>query len=162
METWNLLLLFNFFFTKSVLNRKCGLNKSLHEVLCRIDNWIDEGSGGVIESVDAEYVNIYICSPLSGSTYIELPFKLRNLMEGLIDSKNNDSEFFICWHIRHLNSLKIHPQIITKSYKNMSMILILARLKKETIFALMCFVMRVVWFILFIYLMKNLKIVWIY
>ena len=47
-----------------------------------------------------------------------MPFKLRNSMEGLIDSKNNGSECFICCHIRHLNSLKIHPQIITKAYKN--------------------------------------------
>ena len=38
----------------------------------------------------------------------------------------------------------------------------LARLKRKIIFALMCFVMKITWFILFIYQMKNLKIVWIY
>ena len=40
-------------------------------------------------------------------------------MKGLIDSKNNGSKCFLWCHIRHLNSLKIHPQMITKAYKNM-------------------------------------------
>ena len=50
--------------TKRVINLKYDLNKSFQEVLYRIDNWINEGFGWVIESVDAEYVNISIYSPL--------------------------------------------------------------------------------------------------
>ena len=42
------------------------LDKSFQEILYRIDNWINEGSGWVIESIDAKYVNIYIYSPSSG------------------------------------------------------------------------------------------------
>ena len=38
----------------------------------------------------------------------------------------------------------------------------IARLNKKIIFALMCFVMKIIWFILFMYQIKNLKIVWIY
>ena len=41
-----------------------------------MDNWINEGSGEVIKYMDGEYVNIYIYSPLLGSSYIELPKKL--------------------------------------------------------------------------------------
>ena len=48
-------------------------------------------SGWVIESIDAEYVNIYLYSPLSGSSYIELPNKLKNSMNVLIVTKNNDN-----------------------------------------------------------------------
>ena len=40
------------------------LDESLQEILHIIDNWINEGSGWVIESIDAEYVNICIYGPL--------------------------------------------------------------------------------------------------
>ena len=36
------------------------LDKSFQDILYRIDNWINEGSGWVIKSADAEYVNISI------------------------------------------------------------------------------------------------------
>ena len=55
-----------------MINFKYDLDKSF-QVLYRIDNWINEGSGWVIESVGAEYVNISVYSPLSGSTFIKLP-----------------------------------------------------------------------------------------
>ena len=58
--------------TKTVINFKYMLDKSFQEIL---HNWINEGSGWTIESVDAENVNISIYSPLSGSTYIKLPHK---------------------------------------------------------------------------------------
>ena len=59
---------------KTVINtNKYGLNKSLQQVLYRIDNWINEISSWTIEYIDGEYINIAIYNPLSGSTYIELP-----------------------------------------------------------------------------------------
>ena len=48
-------------------------DKYSQEIFYRIDDWINEGSGWMIEYVDAEYVNISIYSPLSGSTYTESP-----------------------------------------------------------------------------------------
>ena len=56
--------------TKEVINLEYDIDKSFQEILYRIDNWTNEGSGWVIEPVDAEYVNISIFSPLSGSTHI--------------------------------------------------------------------------------------------
>ena len=105
--------------TKTVINSEYMFDKSFQEILYRIDNWINEGSGLVIESVEAEYVNISICSPLSGSTYIELPNKLRNTMKGLINIKNSDNKSFLWCHIRHLNPLEKHPQRIPKADKKM-------------------------------------------
>ena len=64
-------------------------------------------------------MNISICSPLIGSSYIELPEKLKNPMKGLINTKNNDNKCFLWCHIRHLNPLKIHPERITKADKKM-------------------------------------------
>ena len=80
---------------------------------------MNEGSGWVMESINEEYVNISIYSPLSGSSYIELPVKLRNSMNGLINIKNNSNKCFLWCHIRHLNPLKTHPKRITKADKNM-------------------------------------------
>ena len=56
-----------------MINFKYDLDESFQEVLYRIGSWINEGSGWsgcIIESVDAEYVNISVYSPLSESTYI--------------------------------------------------------------------------------------------
>ena len=75
---------------KTVINSKYDLVKSFQEILCMMDNWINEGSGWIIESINAEYVNIFIYSTLSGSLYIELTDKLRNSWKSLINIKNNE------------------------------------------------------------------------
>ena len=58
--------------TKTVINSEFGIDKSFQKILYRIDNWINEGSGWIVESIDGEYVNISAYSPLVESTYIEL------------------------------------------------------------------------------------------
>ena len=80
----------------------------------RINNWTDEGSGWIIESIGGQYVNIFASSPLIGSTYIELPNELKNSMKGLINIKNSDNKCFLWCHIKHLNSAEENPQRITK------------------------------------------------
>ena len=62
--------------TKTVINSEYNLNKYLQEILYRLGNWINEGSGWIVESKNGEYVNISIQRPLVGITYIELPNKL--------------------------------------------------------------------------------------
>ena len=94
--------------TKTVINFKYDLDKSSQEILYRMNIWINERSGSMIESEDAEYVNIYIYSQLSGSKCIELPRKLKNSMKGLINIKNNDNKCSLWCHIRLLNPQKIH------------------------------------------------------
>ena len=69
------------------------LDRSFQEVLYKIDNWINEGSGRVIESINGEYVNISIYNLLSGSPYIELLHKLRNSMKGLINININENKY---------------------------------------------------------------------
>ena len=64
--------------TKTVINSdKYDLEKLFQEILWRLDNWIKEGSGWIIESIEVQYVNITIYGPLIGSTYLELPDKLK-------------------------------------------------------------------------------------
>ena len=56
------------FATKTVINfNKYMLDKSFQEVLYRIDNWINEGSGWMVKSIEDEYIIISIYSP-----YIEV------------------------------------------------------------------------------------------
>ena len=47
-------------------------------MLYRIDLWINEGSAWTIEYIDGEYINVSVYSPLSGSTYIELPDEVKH------------------------------------------------------------------------------------
>ena len=56
-----------------MISFKHTLDNSFQEILYRTDNWINEGSGWVIESIEAEYVNLSVFSSLSESIYIDLP-----------------------------------------------------------------------------------------
>ena len=76
-----------------IINSK--YDKSLQEILCRIDNWINDGSGWVIESLEAEYLNVSIFSQLSGSSYIKSPNKLRDSIKGLTNIKSNNRKCFL-------------------------------------------------------------------
>ena len=81
--------------TKTAINFKYMLDKSLQGILYRIDNWINEGSHWIIEPTEAQYVNISVYSPLSGSMYIKLHNKLKHSMKGLINTENNDNKCFL-------------------------------------------------------------------
>ena len=57
--------------TKTVINSdKYMLDECFQEILYRTDNWINKGSGWIIESIEAQYVNISVYSPLSRSTLL--------------------------------------------------------------------------------------------
>ena len=93
------------------------LSMSRQEILSVIDKWVLEGSGWVIDRIDSHYINVTLCKPLNGSSYIELPTKLRNPKKGLINIKNKDDECFRWCHIRHLNPQTEHPERIKKGDK---------------------------------------------
>ena len=81
--------------TKTVINSEYCLNKSFQEILYRIDGWINEGSGWIIESINGEYVNISMYRPLVESTFVELPDKLKNSKKGLFNIKSNNNKCFL-------------------------------------------------------------------
>ena len=90
------------------------LQSSKHEILNITAQWICEGSGWTIESVDNHYLNIVQYEPMKGSSYIELPQELKHHQKGLINMKNNDNECFRWCHIRYLNPQEKDPQRIKK------------------------------------------------
>ena len=91
-----------------------SLQLSKQKILNMIAQWISEGSGWTIESVDNHYLNIVQYQPMKGSSYIELPQELRNGKKGLINMKNDDNECFRWCHIRYLNPQDVHPERIKK------------------------------------------------
>ena len=53
--------------TKTVINCvEFGLDQSFQEILYRIDNWINQGSGWIVESMEGFYLNVSSYSPLIG------------------------------------------------------------------------------------------------
>ena len=64
--------------TKTVMNHKFDLDKSFQKILYRIHNWINEGSGWIVESIQSPYINILTFRPLAESSDIKLPLELRN------------------------------------------------------------------------------------
>ena len=45
--------------TKTVINYRFSLDKSFQEILYRIDNWINEGPGWIVELIESQYINIF-------------------------------------------------------------------------------------------------------
>ena len=44
--------------TKTVINNEFSLDQPFEELLYRIDNWINQGSGWIIESIEGFYLNV--------------------------------------------------------------------------------------------------------
>ena len=90
------------------------LQSTKQQILNMIAQWVSEGSGWTIQSVDNHYLNIVQYQPMKGSSYIELPQELRNSGKGLINMKNEDNECFRWCHIRRLIPQDKNPQRIKK------------------------------------------------
>ena len=81
--------------------------------MCRIDNWINEESGWIVELSESQYINVSTYRPLSGGSYVKLPTELKSLKKELINIKNNNQKCFLWCHVRNINVVEIHPQRIT-------------------------------------------------
>ena len=106
--------------TKTVINHRFKLENYFQEILYLIDNWINKGSGWIIEFIESQYINVSTCQPLSGSSYVKLPVELRSPRKGLITYKNKDQKCFLWCHVRHINPVKIHPERIAKEDKKLA------------------------------------------
>ena len=106
--------------TKTVINHKFSLENAFQQILYRIDNWINEGSGWIVELIESQYINISTYRPLSGSSYMNLPVELKSPRKGLINIKNKDQKCFLWCHVRHINPSKEHPERIKKTDKKIA------------------------------------------
>ena len=71
-----------------MINHKFSLENAFQEILYRINNWINKGSGWFVELFEYQYINFSTYRPLSGSSYAKLPVELRSLKKGLINIKD--------------------------------------------------------------------------
>ena len=102
-----------------MINHKFSLENAFQEILYRINNWINKGSGWIVELFEYQYINFSTYRPLSGSSYVKLPVELRSLKKGLINIKNNDQRCFLWCLVRHINPIKIHPERIRQAKKEL-------------------------------------------
>ena len=103
-----------------MINHKFSLKNAFQEILYRIDNWINEGSGWIVELIESQYINISTYRPLSGSSYVKLPVELKSSKKGLINIKNNDQKCFLWCHVGYVNPVNIHPERTTQNDKNLA------------------------------------------
>ena len=59
-----------------MINHTFKLENYFQEILYLIDNWINKGSGWIIEFLESQYINVSTYRPLSGSSYVRLPVEL--------------------------------------------------------------------------------------
>ena len=82
------------------------LQYAANQIINKIGDWLSEGSGWVISSVDAHYLNVVKYTPLNASSYIKLPEKLRNAKKEFINLKNEENECFRWCHLAKVYSDK--------------------------------------------------------
>ena len=61
-----------------MINHRFSLEKAFQDILYMIDNWINEGSGWIVELVESQYINVSTSRLLSRSSYVKLPVELRS------------------------------------------------------------------------------------
>ena len=105
---------------KAVIRYKFSLENAFQEILYLIDNWINDGSGWIVESIESQCINISTYRLLSGSSYINLSVELRSSKKGLINIKNKDQKCFLWCHVRYINPSKEHPERIKKTEKKIA------------------------------------------
>ena len=62
--------------TKTVINHRFRLENSFQEILYVTDVWINNGWN--VKSIKSQYINISTYRPFSGSSYMDLPVKLKS------------------------------------------------------------------------------------
>ena len=72
-----------------MINHKVDLDKSFQEILYRIDNWTNEGSGWIVESVKSQYINISTFRPLIGNSFIKFEFLVSEKTFSKLEMKSN-------------------------------------------------------------------------
>jgi len=69
------------------------IDKNFMKLQEKIDEFINNGSGWALESIEQLEINIVKYTPLKGSSYIELPYAIRS-KHACVNVKNKDDECF--------------------------------------------------------------------
>ena len=77
-----------------MIHHKLALEKSFQDIWYRIDNWINGGSGWIVELIESRYINTSTYRSLSRSSYTNLLAKSISPRKLLINIKNNSQKIF--------------------------------------------------------------------
>ena len=77
---------------RTVTNQRFNLDTSYEKLKYILNIWSSEGSGWIVDKIEAIHIKICNYDPLSGSSHITLPPELNNSMKGLINLKNKNVE----------------------------------------------------------------------
>ena len=111
-----------------MINHRLFLENAFQEILCRIDNWINEGSDWIVELIESQYINISTYGPLTGIFYVKLPAELRSSKKRLINIKCNDQKCFCGVMLGILISLKYIEKELQRKIKHLLKIFIMMEL----------------------------------
>ena len=103
---------------ETVINEIFYLKESFKKLKHKLDKWINEGSGWIIEKVEWLCTSYY--EPLSDSSYIPLPKELNNSMKSLINIKNKDLKCFMWCDIRFINPQNENGERINEKDKEIA------------------------------------------
>lgn len=87
--------------------------RTVEKIMESLSRFQKEGSNWVIDSIEKVTLHTVKHNPLSGSSYIPLPAKIRN-KNAIINMKNEDDECFKWCVTRHLNPVEKNAERITK------------------------------------------------
>ena len=90
------------------------ISEAGNELSNRISEWISEGSGWVIKSLDKHEIDISKYKPLKGSSYLPLPEKIKNKKATINNQNKNDNECFRWCHLAFLFPVKQNAKRISK------------------------------------------------
>ena len=102
--------------TKAITVTSQRFNSAYQELKHRLDIWTSLGSGWIIDSIEAIFIDIANYDQLAVSSYIPLLSELNNPKKSLIIIKNKDDECCFKWcHIRLLKRIKKQDKEIAKT-----------------------------------------------
>ena len=79
---------------QKLINHRFRLENYFQEILYLNDVWINNRSGWIVESIESQYINISTYRPLSGSSYISLPEKIKSTKKRTNQREKQRSKMF--------------------------------------------------------------------
>ena len=87
-----------------MIDHKFSPENAFQKNLYRIDNWINEEPGWIVELIESQYINISTYRPLSGSFYVKLPAEVRRPKKKKTNQRQKEeSKTFLQCHVRHIS-----------------------------------------------------------
>lgn len=96
-----------------------NLNEAFQSVNNAMEEFINKGSNWILNKIICLEVHTLPYSPISGSSYIELPHKIKS-SEGVVNIRNNDNKCFLWSVLAALHPADYNPSRVThyKQYEN--------------------------------------------